>query len=109
MTVHLDLDLAIGHCIIHCLGHCMLRRINMHCCTFMHVADVDVIGLYYCMQVPQTGQDALYVTGRTINGVQLLLELRFLRGQPGIDASFKSERVDLAAMAFDAVSAALAH
>jgi hypothetical protein len=59
------------------------------------------------MQVPGTGQDALYVTGRTINGVQLLVELRLMKGVPGVDVSFKSERADYATFAFDAVSQAL--
>lgn len=58
-------------------------------------------------QVPGTGQDALYITGRASNLGQLLLELRFVRGTPGIDASFKSERQDLAEAVFDVVQRCL--
>jgi hypothetical protein len=47
-------------------------------------------------QVPGTAQEALYVTGRVGNGIgQVLLELRFVRGAPGVDVSFKAERADL--------------
>eukprot|EP00877_Chromochloris_zofingiensis_P012411 jgi/Chrzof1/7423/Cz02g23050.t1 len=53
--------------------------------------------------VPSTGQDALYVTGRVQGSVQILLELRLSRGTPGVDVSFKSERADLAPLAFEAV------
>jgi hypothetical protein len=46
--------------------------------------------------VPGTAQEALYVTGRVGNGIgQVLLELRFVRGAPGVDVSFKAERADL--------------
>lgn len=65
-----------------------------------------------CAQVPATGQDALYITGRTstVAGtpMQLLLELRFSCGMPGVDASFKAARPELAGMAFDALQHALA-
>eukprot|EP00955_Chlamydomonas_euryale_P091059 364592-Chlamydomonas_euryale.AAC.8 len=59
--------------------------------------------------VPGTPQQALYLTGR-VQGVsaQLLLEIRLVPGAPGLDVSFKSERSDLASMAFAAVAAALA-
>lgn len=63
-------------------------------------------------QVPGTGQDALYVTGRLPGGAgapptQLLLELRLSRGVPGVDAAFKCTRPDLAPFVFDAVGRAL--
>jgi hypothetical protein len=58
-----------------------------------------------CLQVPNTLQQALYVTGRVQGpaGAQIMLELRMIPGQPGIDASFKSEKDDLAQLAFQAV------
>jgi len=59
-------------------------------------------------QVPATGQDALYITGKVSDGPQLLLELRFHRGTLGVDASFKAERADLAGLTFDAIAKALA-
>lgn len=46
-------------------------------------------------QVPGTGQDALYITGRVADIAQVLLELRFVRGTAGIDVSYKSTRPDL--------------
>lgn len=39
---------------------------------------------------------------------QLLLELRFTRGAPGVDAAFKSARPELAPLVFEAVAQALA-
>lgn len=57
--------------------------------------------------VPQTGQSALYITGKATGFAQVLLELRFLPGTPGVEATFKSERSDLARMAFDAITQAL--
>eukprot|EP00775_Hariotina_reticulata_P007152 gene7152-7367_t len=57
--------------------------------------------------VPGTGQDALYVTGRVFHTAQVLLELRLLRGVPGIDVSFKSEKQELANAVIDVVRAAL--
>lgn len=62
-------------------------------------------------QVPGTGQDALYVTGRApgpAGPTQLLLELRLTRGAPGVDAAFKSARPELAPLVFEAVEKALA-
>lgn len=57
--------------------------------------------------VPGTGQDALYVTGRAADVGQLLLELRCMRGTPGIDVSYKSERQDLADAAVEVLASAL--
>ena len=37
-----------------------------------------------------------------------MMELRLVAGQQGVDASFKSERPDLAAMAFECVAQVLA-
>jgi hypothetical protein len=57
------------------------------------------------------GEDVLYVTGRAAlpsGGVQLLLELRFVVGAPGVRAFYKSDQPQLAAVAFDAVRRALA-
>lgn len=59
------------------------------------------------VQVPGTGQDALYATGRVFNAAQVLLELRLTRGTPGVDVSFKSERQDLADAVIAAVSSSL--
>lgn len=60
------------------------------------------------LQVPGTKQDALYVTGRVFHSAQVLLELRLVRGMPGVDASFKSEKQDLASAVFGAVRSSLA-
>ncbi len=62
------------------------------------------------VQVPGSSQEALYITGRVTGpaGAQIMLELRIVPGQQGVDASFKSERADLAPLAFDAVAAVLA-
>jgi hypothetical protein len=59
--------------------------------------------------VPGTTQEALYVTGRVTGpaGGQIMLELRIVPGAAGVDASFKSEKTELAGLAFDAVSAVL--
>jgi len=61
------------------------------------------------LQVPGTPQQALYLTGRVTGpaGAQIMLELRMVPGQPGIDVSFKSEKEDLAQMAFATVQAVL--
>jgi hypothetical protein len=56
--------------------------------------------------VPGTGQEALYVAGRLDAGGlahPLLLELRFTRGAPGLEAACKCERADIAPLAFDAL------
>lgn len=60
------------------------------------------------LQVPQTGQDALYITGKVMAGPQLLVELRFHRGTPGVAASVKCERQDLAPLTFDMLNRVLA-
>ena len=57
------------------------------------------------------GEEVLYVTGRVgvpAAPIQLLIELRFTLATPGIRAFAKSERADLAGLAFGAISAALA-
>lgn len=46
--------------------------------------------------VPNTPQEALYITAKVHNSSQLLLELRFARQQPGITSSFRSDRQDFA-------------
>ena len=46
-------------------------------------------------QVPQTGQDAMYLAGKAL-GVPVLVELKFVLGQPGVLFSCKSEKQDLA-------------
>lgn len=56
------------------------------------------------------GEDVLYVTGccsLPTGPVQLLMELRFTVGRPGVRLFFKSERPDLAPMAFDAVTSVI--
>lgn len=56
------------------------------------------------------GEEVLYVTGRAMlcpDAVQLLLELRFVAGQPGVRAFFRCTRPDVAPLVFDAVAAAL--
>jgi hypothetical protein len=60
-------------------------------------------------QVPGTTQEALYLTCRVgaIN-CQILLEIRLVAGVPGLEVSFKCERADLAAMAFEAIGQTLA-
>lgn len=63
--------------------------------------------LMFYVQVPGTGQDALYVTGRVFGSMQVLLELRLMRGTPGVDVSFKSERQELAAAVFAVVRSSL--
>jgi hypothetical protein len=50
----------------------------------------------------------LYITGRVADGTQLLLEMRFMRGTPGIDVSYKSERQDLVEPAVEVLQSALA-
>eukprot|EP00878_Enallax_costatus_P013222 GHUV01013823.1.p1 GENE.GHUV01013823.1~~GHUV01013823.1.p1 ORF type:complete len:892 (+),score=342.30 GHUV01013823.1:341-3016(+) len=57
--------------------------------------------------VPGTGQDALYATGRVFQAGQVLLELRLVRGTPGVDVAFKSERQDLADAVIGAVRSSL--
>lgn len=65
----------------------------------------------YCpcheLQVPGTGQDALYATGRVHHAGQVLLELRLVQGRPGVDVAFKSERQDLADAVITAVRSSL--
>ncbi|KAF5830402.1 adaptin N terminal region-domain-containing protein [Dunaliella salina] len=72
----------------------------------LHTANLFVLAH---RPVPSTPQQALYLTGRVAGpgGAQIMLELRLVPGQPGIDASFKSEKADLAQMAFAAVQAVL--
>mmetsp|Transcript_8122 Transcript_8122/g.21661 ORF Transcript_8122/g.21661 Transcript_8122/m.21661 type:complete len:927 (-) Transcript_8122:280-3060(-) len=72
----------------------------------LHAANLFVLAH---RPVPSTPQQALYLTGRVAGpgGAQVMLELRLVPGQPGIDASFKSEKADLAQMAFAAVQAVL--
>lgn len=62
------------------------------------------------LQVPNTPQQAVYVTGRVggPGGAQIMLELRTVPGQAGVDVAFKSERMDLAQMAAAAVAEVLA-
>ena len=60
------------------------------------------------LQVPVTGQDALYITGRVSDIAQVLLELRFMRGAAGIDVSYKSERQDLVDPVVEVLQSALA-
>lgn len=64
--------------------------------------------LLLVLQVPGTGQDALYITGRVADVTQVLLELRFVRATPGIDVSYKSERQDLVDPVVDVLQRALA-
>lgn len=61
------------------------------------------------LQVPNTPQQALYLTGRVTGpgGAQIMLELRLVPCQLGVDVSFKSEKADLSQMAFTAVQAVL--
>lgn len=58
------------------------------------------------------GEEVLYSTARVAvpgaAGVQLLLELRFTPAAPGVQAFFKSERMDFGPLIFDAVARALA-
>ncbi len=56
--------------------------------------------------MPGTSQEALYVTARVAGpgGAQIMLELRMVVGQAGVDASFKSEMQELAGMGFEAVA-----
>ena len=42
-------------------------------------AERAAAGRCWALQVPQTGQDALYITGKVMAGPQLLVELRFHR------------------------------
>lgn len=58
--------------------------------------------------MPGTGQDALYITGRVADVGQVLLEMRFMRGSPGVDVSYKSERQDLVDPVVNVLQAALA-
>ena len=61
------------------------------------------------LQVPGTTQEALYLTGRVAGiNTQILLEIRLMPSVPGVDVSFKSERPDLATLAFEAVAQILA-
>lgn len=56
------------------------------------------------------GEGVLYVTARAMlpgSPMQLLLELRFAPGQPGIRAFFRSSRADFAPLAFAAIERAL--
>jgi hypothetical protein len=64
--------------------------------------------LLLLLQVPGTGQDALYITGRVADVTQVLLELRFVRATTGIDVSYKSERQDLVDPVVDVLQRALA-
>lgn len=50
-------------------------------------------------QVPQTGQEAMYMAGKAL-GVPVLLELKFVLGQPGVQCSCKSEKQDLVPLMF---------
>jgi hypothetical protein len=59
------------------------------------------------LQVPGGPQQALYVTAKVGGVAQLLLELRFTPGVPGVDATFKSERLDMAPLAFDMLTGLL--
>lgn len=57
------------------------------------------------------GEEVLYVTGRAAlpaAPAQVLLELRFVAGAPGVRAFYRSARADLAPLAFAAVDKALA-
>ena len=59
--------------------------------------------------MPGTTQEALYLTGRVAGvNTQILLEIRLMPSVPGLDVSFKSERADLATLAFEAVAQILA-
>ncbi len=62
------------------------------------------------MQVPQSSEEVLYITAQVAlasNTVQLYLELRFAKGTPGARAFLKTEKPDLAPLAFDAISSLL--
>lgn len=103
---------------VHVLWCCCCKRVlrqtgqehahslTLHCCCCCCRCGTRA-ALRLSSQVPGTGQDALYVTGRVFPATQVLLELRLLRGSPGVDASFKSERPELAEPAMDVVRAAL--
>ncbi|KAK9867573.1 hypothetical protein WJX84_010901 [Apatococcus fuscideae] len=61
-------------------------------------------------QVAQTNEEVLYVTGKAAtldSPTQLLLEVRFAKGVPGIKAFTKSTRPDLAPFLFEALPALL--
>lgn len=50
----------------------------------------------------------MYITGRVAGvATQVLLELRVAVGAQGLDASFKSDRPELASFVFEAVSQVL--
>jgi hypothetical protein len=57
--------------------------------------------------VPGTAQDALYITGRVANVGQVLLELRFVRGTPGVDVAYKAERPELVDAVVEALQRSL--
>ncbi len=59
-------------------------------------------------QVPGSAQQALYITAKAGGVAQLLMELRFTPGVPGVDAAFKSERPDMAPLAFEMLGSLLA-
>jgi len=63
----------------------------------------------FCVQVPDSTQQALYLTGRVSGpgGAQIMLELRLNPGHPGVDISFKSEKSELAPLAIAVVQAVL--
>ena len=83
------------------------------------IADADVATskleaqYLYVMAHKVVGQEeVLYVTGRVEvpgagGGVQLLLELRFVRGQMGVRVFYRAQRQDLASMACTAIAKAL--
>uniref|UniRef100_A0A7S1T750 Beta-adaptin-like protein n=1 Tax=Tetraselmis chuii TaxID=63592 RepID=A0A7S1T750_9CHLO len=57
-------------------------------------------------QVPGTGQDAMYLAGLAM-GAQVLVELKFVSGNPGVQCSCKCEKSDLAPLMFPFIQAAL--
>lgn len=75
--------------------------LNTHCCTPCAPSEHTLLH-------PLCPPQALYITAR-VQGVpaQLLMEIRLVPGAPGLDVSFKSERADLAALAFEAVGMVL--
>jgi hypothetical protein len=58
--------------------------------------------------VPGSSQQALYITCKAGGVAQLLMELRFVPGAPGVDAAFKSERADMAQLTFEMLTSLLA-
>jgi len=57
-------------------------------------------------QVPGTGQDAMYLAGHAM-GAQVLVELKFVTGSPGVQCSCKCEKADLPPLVFPLIQAAL--